>query len=174
MGLLTLADTSPRVELHDTALSHVDILDKHTHFAQGTSPSASRFAYASLPASDHTSTVSRASALAGQSTISGDDPADTPDTPNLARSSRVTSGVSGISERDVHHLRQISEASVSETASDHARIDNFTHRSAPEVSSSAFNTPSPVVSPPTGPERNGSDYLSAKPLPTSPGGVSPS
>jgi hypothetical protein len=100
----------------------------------------------------------------------------------------VTSGVSGISERDVKHLRQISEATVSD-ASEHGvgsgpavvveekekeaemgitpDEQSMTVRSAPEL-------PTPLsagISPPSATDtRAAEDYLTAKSLPVSPSG----
>lgn len=64
-----LADTSPRAELSDTALTPVDIISKHTHFGSnggGSSPLGNpSFQYSSIAATDHASMVSSNSAAGG-------------------------------------------------------------------------------------------------------------
>ena len=66
---LTFADTSPPAELHDTGLSPIDVIQKHSNFAQhrarsGNNPSQSSFSFA-----DNTSFVSRTSGAANSARV---------------------------------------------------------------------------------------------------------
>ncbi|KUI57512.1 hypothetical protein VP1G_04800 [Cytospora mali] len=67
--LAELQDTSPFAELSDTALTPVDIMEKHSHFGSSGNNASSRgnpsLAYSSLAATDHASMVSSNSAAAG-------------------------------------------------------------------------------------------------------------
>ena len=185
-------DNSPTAELHSTHLTPDQIVSRKF---SGPSPFSSA---EGGPGTEHSS-LSRASANAsasvGRSPILRDaDGPSTPITPNPAESSRVTSGVSGISEREVRHLRQISEATVSDASEHHHPVEkvlteeteklgkereregdevvitpddqSLTVRSAPEI-------PTPLsagISPPSAEGASGEDYLTAKSLPVSPGG----
>ncbi|KAH7160955.1 hypothetical protein EDB81DRAFT_879293 [Dactylonectria macrodidyma] len=146
-----LADTSPLVELHDTGLSPVDIIQKHTHFAKPQSTSLTDPSYSSYSmGQDRASTVSRSSAAAHNSIISSTGPDDV--------SARVTSDLSGISEVDAANLRRLSSGPVSPRsdltpAEDDKAVGDL-------VPSPASPTP---VSPPTAGESSGQDYLTAKP-----------
>jgi len=128
------------VELQDTGLTPVEIIENHSHFAaaRGGSLNNSSF-YSSVAQADHASTVSRSS---GQGVVTPLQPAPQagvrPDSPPLgaptyeagpggagsvgsaaagvgtgAAAARGVSGVSGLSERDRVHLRQISDTTVS-------------------------------------------------------------
>ncbi|KAF5008911.1 hypothetical protein FDECE_4843 [Fusarium decemcellulare] len=154
-----MPDTSPPVELHDTGLSPIEIIQKHSHFASGK-PSMSDPSYSSYSmGAEHTSTVSRST---GQAGISG------PDSPTAGHS-RITSDVSGVSEGDAAQLRNIGGTPVSPRSMD-AQI------ASPAVKAGSDNLPSPPldpsplsppveqtpVSPPSADETSGGDYLTAK------------
>ena len=170
-----IAGHSPPSELHDTGLTHYEVLNKHSRAGgQGsrstTNPSISY--HSNVLGSDHSSIVSRSSgALGGRSRVSSE--ARRPDSPppnategTPPHGARIASGVSGLSERDAGHLRQISEGTVSLTSdqgdrgvSDHAASDQ-----------QPFSSP---VSPPSAGERVGGDYMSLRqpvsPTPSGPG-----
>ena len=180
-------DTSPRAELSDTGLTPVDIINKHSHFAnrspgpRSASPAThpSSF-YALSQPSDHVSTHSCIPApRQGRGSFDR-----RPDSPSLglvqggrgpsspghrpAPSPRVVSNVSGVSERDQSHLRQISDVSVSTgtgTAPGSPRLENvgIATTTSPLASPALSNTrvsPPLAVSPPSGDGRDAPDYMS--------------
>ena len=141
-----LADTSPPIELHDTALTPAEIINKHSHFGSEGSLNNPSF-YSSITQTDHASTVSRSSggnappvnnipppALyrpAAPSHISFDRGSPGADvTPSTAAAVSATSpvlphfgsGVSAVSETDRTHLRQISDTTVSSVMSGGSRM----------------------------------------------------
>jgi hypothetical protein len=141
----------------------MDIINKHTHFAPGGYRSPSNPSYNSdSKYSDQTSMVSRSSGVLGTLTRS-ESPAimssatEPPTSPARSNTGRIVSGVSGISDREASHLRQISEATVSSQESG-AILEE------PATSAQSPVTPGETgpVSPPTGEERTGSDYISAR------------
>jgi hypothetical protein len=97
-------------------------------------------------------------------TLQGDSPllAEQTYSPPL-ESARIASGVSGLSEREMRHLRQISEATVSSTSeTGHQEPEPITIVQGTEISPA-----SPMVSPPTAEESPGDDYISSR-VPVSP------
>lgn len=148
-----LADTSPLVELHDTGLSPVDIIQKHTHFAKPQSTSLSDPSYSSFSVGqDHASTVSRSSAAANSANV--------PSSPDDV-SARVTSDLSGISETDAANLRRLSGGPVSPRSDvDDNPVEE--EKVAGDISLSPLASPTPV-SPPSAGENSGQDYLTARP-----------
>lgn len=150
---LTHTDTSPLVELHDTGLSPVDIIQKHTHFAKPQSTSLSDPSYSSFSVGqDHASTVSRSSAAANSANV--------PSSPDDV-SARVTSDLSGISETDAANLRRLSGGPVSPRSDvDDNPVEE--EKVAGDISLSPLASPTPV-SPPSAGENSGQDYLTARP-----------
>ncbi|KAF7539028.1 hypothetical protein G7054_g2418 [Neopestalotiopsis clavispora] len=126
--LFEMMDTSPRVELSDTGLTPVDIINKHSHFARSphsattpTNPSSfsnysSNIEHASISTNSQTRAI-----FPNGSEARPDSPAlpiTSASTPPLGASqppadNRVVSDLSGISNREQAHLRNISDASVS-------------------------------------------------------------
>ncbi|KAI6487942.1 hypothetical protein MCOR11_008643 [Pyricularia oryzae] len=137
-----LMDTSPRIELQDTGLTPVEIINKHSHLHQNHGGSIhSSNLYSSINQTDHASGISRVSGPS-ESGFRNDDavPGIRPDSPSLGSvggyggvgagvgmaaaqnyqpdrqqspSPRNESGVSGISDRDRRHLRHLSDETVS-------------------------------------------------------------
>lgn len=135
-------DTSPRIELQDTGLTPVEIINKHSHLHQNHGGSIhSSNLYSSINQTDHASGISRVSGPS-ESGFRNDDavPGIRPDSPSLGSvggyggvgagvgmaaaqnyqpdrqqspSPRNESGVSGISDRDRRHLRHLSDETVS-------------------------------------------------------------
>ncbi|KAF4982414.1 hypothetical protein FZEAL_1932 [Fusarium zealandicum] len=160
-----MPDTSPPAELHDTGLSPIEIIQKHSHFAPGPkSRSATNPSYSSFSMGEHASTVSRST---GQQQVS------TPDSPTAGHC-RITSDISGVSEGDAAQLRNLGASPVS-PRSDSGHLPSPTGRRESDILPSPPLDLGPVsppieqtpVSPPTGEESPGDDYISAKP-PTSP------
>ncbi|KAI5463824.1 hypothetical protein BGZ63DRAFT_403091 [Mariannaea sp. PMI_226] len=169
-----LADTSPPAELHDTGLSPLEIIQKHSHFADTKDRPVTDPSYSSFSGQEHASTISRSSMAANSTTLqpSGAIRED--------QSVRAASDLSGVSEADAEKLRRLSDNIVS-PSSDADVIspkDNkvfpdssFATETPPPVSpalvSPALVTPTPTspgpVSPPTAGESTGQDYLTAKP-----------
>ncbi|KAK7417379.1 hypothetical protein QQX98_004656 [Neonectria punicea] len=144
-----LDDTSPRPELQDTGLSPIEIIQKHSHFAEPKSTSLSDPSYSSFSmGQDHASTVSRSSAAANSAAV-------VPGSPDDA-SGRVTSNVSGVSEAELAKLRRLSGGPVS------PRSDTGDVPSKEEKVASDMPSPTPV-SPPSAGENASQDYLSARP-----------
>lgn len=137
-----MTDTSPRAELHDTGLTPVEIINRHSHLGSLNDPSN----YSSITQTDHASTVSRSSGAAPHpASVSRPElpsPDPRPDSPPLGTyydvsapvspqatgqgqqqatggegGRKVESDVSAFSERDRAHLRQISDATVSSVGS---------------------------------------------------------
>ncbi|KAI1877277.1 uncharacterized protein JN550_001349 [Neoarthrinium moseri] len=178
--LVELMDTSPRVELGDTGLTPIDIINKHTHFAPRTPHSArnpSSFGSSSYAVSgDHASvsTNSQARGLAGTPSL---DPAR-PDSPALGtvtgpaatstpepEAGRVVSDLSSVSQREQAHLRNISDVTVSSAAG--------TAPPTPVIGSAVPGSPPPPVSPPTAEGREQqTDYF--QPMDRAVGGNAPS
>ncbi|KAM0432817.1 hypothetical protein ACHAPT_004519 [Fusarium lateritium] len=157
-----MPDTSIPHELHDTGLTHIEVVQKHSNFAKGQHPSSP----SSRTYSEHASTFSR----------STDQHVSSPDSPTVGRSSRITSDVSGVSEGDAAQLRNIGANPVSprsvhsqlRSPSPADKADSDILPSPPEEPTpvSPPGEPTPVsptpVSPPTAGESSGGDYLSAK------------
>ncbi|KAK0643252.1 hypothetical protein B0T16DRAFT_429940 [Cercophora newfieldiana] len=119
-----LPDTSPRPELHDTGLSHVDVLNRYSRLSEAVTSSlndSSHYTHSGTHQTDHASVTpsSRSASTAAARHMS----AELPSSPVPASATTVTprgyipSGVSNISERDRAHLRTISDTTVSSVAS---------------------------------------------------------
>lgn len=162
-SVLTRIDTSPPVELHDTGLSPLDVIQKHSHFGADKSLSNPSYSSFSGGAADFNSTISHSSAALNSQAP----PSDRVDSPQPLPSpepyDRVTSGVSAVTEADRTHLRNISEASAVSSTGFHP-VERPQPERAISESTEPVTTP---VSPPTAMEAPGDDYLSA------PGVVSP-
>ncbi|TLS31551.1 hypothetical protein PpBr36_02992 [Pyricularia pennisetigena] len=137
-----LMDTSPRIELQDTGLTPVEIINKHSHLHQNHGGSIhSSNMYSSIGQTDHVSGISRVSGPS-EAGFRNDDAVQgiRPDSPALGSvgayggagarvemgitqnyqpdrqqspTPRNESGVSGISDRDRRHLRHLSDETVS-------------------------------------------------------------
>lgn len=131
-------DTSPRAELHDTGLSPVEIIARHSRLGSHNDPSSY---HSSTSQTDHASTVSQSSGvpIAVSRHELPSPPTETaspsggsrPDSPPLGRDGdavgqpvgaqtgggnggiQLRSGVSEVSDADRAHLRQVSDATVS-------------------------------------------------------------
>ncbi|UPK96828.1 hypothetical protein LCI18_007763 [Fusarium solani-melongenae] len=158
-----MPDTSMPSELHDTGLSPLEVIQKHSHFAKGrqhSSPSSRTY-------SEHTSTFSRSTDQQGVSS---------PGSATPARSSRITSDVSGVSEGDAAQLRNLGATPVSpRSAHSQLRSPSPVGKADSDILPSPGEEPTPIsppgdpalvsptpVSPPTAGESSGGDYLSAK------------
>ncbi|ETS82513.1 hypothetical protein PFICI_04389 [Pestalotiopsis fici W106-1] len=165
--LFEMMDTSPRVELSDTGLTPVDIINKHSHFARSphtattpTNPSSfsnysSNIEHASI------STNSQTRGIFPGSEARPDSPAlpiTSASTPPLGAAqpppdNRVVSDLSGISNREQAHLRNISDASV---VSSGAGVVG----TAPPTPVMGHAFPSPaLVSPPSAGPEGREDYF---------------
>ncbi|KAF4450892.1 hypothetical protein F53441_6031 [Fusarium austroafricanum] len=156
-----MADTSRPPELHDTGLSPIEIIQKHSHFANDRKPRSM-----SNPSSnsnsiggEHASTVSRSTGpLVSQ-----------PESPTAGHT-RMTSGVSDVTESDGRAPRVTSDVSgVSE--GDTSALRHYTSPISPKTDDG--NMPSP---PPPGMTEAILPSPPADPTPTSPlddGPVSP-
>lgn len=161
--ILTIIDTSMPPELHDTGLSPLEVIQKHSHFGKGrqhSSPSSRTY-------SEHTSTFSRSTDQQGVSS---------PESHTANRSSRITSDVSGMSEGDAAQLRNIGATPVSpRSAHSQLRSPSPVGKAESDILPSPPEEPTPIsppgdpalvsptpVSPPTAGESSGDDYLSAK------------
>ncbi|KAK0619948.1 hypothetical protein B0T14DRAFT_220847 [Immersiella caudata] len=172
------ADTSPRPELHDTGLSHVDVLNRYSHLSKAIASHNSSLHtsdFSGTHQTDHAS-VTPSSASVGTGTIqarhmSVELPgAPVPPSPVPASAATVRgyipSGISNISERDRAHLRTISDTTVSSVASA-PRDANDAGGAIPEeqepVTPAGGTLSSPVlpISPPTQGETGASDYISS-------------
>ncbi|KND88719.1 hypothetical protein TOPH_06648 [Tolypocladium ophioglossoides CBS 100239] len=78
--LLTIADTSPPAELHDTGLSPIEVIQKHSNFAQNKTRSPTDPSHSSFSFADNTSFVSRTSGAANSARV---------DSPLLGNSSPI-------------------------------------------------------------------------------------
>ncbi|KAK1752104.1 hypothetical protein QBC47DRAFT_433058 [Echria macrotheca] len=172
-----LMDTSPRPELHDTGLSHIDVMNRYSRLASGaslnngshyTTSGTQQIDHASVAPSPSSASVAtsgaaaRASASArhASSELAGDTPPPAPAPPPVSPAvagagarGYIPSGVSNISERDRAHLRTISDTTVSSVATG-AQVGG-------DVGAGAVSSPSP----PTGDGGiggGGGDYISAK------------
>ncbi|KAF5019644.1 hypothetical protein F66182_8348 [Fusarium sp. NRRL 66182] len=152
-----MPDTSRPPELHDTGLSPIDIIQKHSHFATDqkshsmSSPSSNSY----FIGAEHASTVSRSTGP--RVSTPG------PDSPTAAHS-RIASDVSGVSEGDVSRLRQMASP-VSPRTDD----GQFAAMVGSDILPSPPADPTPTsplgqvaVSPPSANETPGQDYISAK------------
>jgi hypothetical protein len=161
--VVELGDTSPPLELHGTALSPAEIIDKHTHFASNKPRTLSNPSYSSFSAGaerDFNSSISHSSAVMNSSAARSDQaespaPGATPEPTN----DRVTSGVSSMTERAASHLRQISETSVGSTGMHPMVVERPPASRAISEGTEPITTP---VSPPTGDESPAEDYISAR------------
>lgn len=177
--MLTIPDTSPPVELHDTGLSPIEIIQKHSHFATTNTKKLSITDPSYNSSFSVQTTVSRSSALASNPPSSHQPASPTPET----ASARVTSDVSGVSDAEAARLRRLSTSPVSprSDADDDGDTNNNNNNNNPLVvekaESDIIPAPTPVspsppaaapaspnpVSPPTATgEASGQDYLSAK------------
>ncbi|KAM0328248.1 hypothetical protein ACHAQA_005657 [Verticillium albo-atrum] len=160
-AIAELPDTSRPPELHDTGLTPVDIIAKHSHFAApGARPSGNPSSYYGSVSGNEESSLSRSSGVLGVPSR-GQSPGP-PSPPMPGRAARA-SNVSGLSERETSHLRQISEATVSSATSSAERVPQVARpaRDAGAVSPGAVSPG--AVSPPTGGVMEESDdYVSAK------------
>ncbi|KAL9946212.1 hypothetical protein ACHAP6_000874 [Verticillium nonalfalfae] len=161
-----LPDTSRPPELHDTGLTPVEIISKHSHFATpGARPSGNPSSYYGSISGNEESSISRSSGVLGAQSR-GQSPSPVPPGPpsppiigSGGRPGARASNVSGLSEPEKSHLRQISEATVSSATSSAERV--------PQVARPAKEPATPTspgaVSPPTGgPAEESEDYVSAK------------
>ncbi|KAK9420210.1 hypothetical protein SUNI508_06738 [Seiridium unicorne] len=167
--LFEMMDTSPRVELGDTGLTPVDIINKHSHFARTprstttpTNPSSfSNYSSNVDHASISTNSQSRAAFPASDagrpdSPALGHVQAPTPteNSEPLPPDSRVVSGVSSMSGRDQAHLRNISDVSASTTGSAGAAGPP-----TPIISNAGPFSPLGPVSPPSATSEGREDYF---------------
>lgn len=150
-----LADTSPRVELQDTGLSPMEIIQKHSHFAETKTRSPTDPSYSSFTTGqDQASSISRPSGAPSAGAIN---PIGSDDT-----SARVASDVSGVSDMDAANLRRMSAGPVSpRSVSGEIPLKEKSADASPAMVSPALASPTPV-SPPTAGEDTAQDYLSVK------------
>lgn len=158
--IVELADTSPPAELHDTGLSPLEIIQKHSHFAPGRKPrSTADPSYSSFSVGqDHASTVSRST-----------DP--TTSSAPLGRQNRIASDVSGVSETDATVLHNMVTSPLTPRSADSEGFAISGRRDSsalpsPPILASPLPEQTPV-SPPTADDSPGQDYISVKPT-TSP------
>ncbi|KAF4335944.1 hypothetical protein FBEOM_10213 [Fusarium beomiforme] len=176
-----MADTSRPPELHDTGLSPLEILQKHSHFANDhkprsmSNPSSNSYSLGG----EHASTVSRST---GPPTSQVDSPTTghnrmTSDVSGVTESDgkppRVTSDVSGVSEADASALRHMASPVSPRTAD-----GSLPSPPLPEMTDDILPSPpadptpnSPIgegpvspapVSPPSANDAPGRDYITAK------------
>jgi hypothetical protein len=161
--ILTNLDTSPPVELHDTGLSPLEIIQKHSHFATTKNQSITDPSYSSFTVQDRASTVSRSSGAANSAALQPGSP--TPET----SSTRVKSDISGVSEADAAKLRRLSAGPVSPDVDENPIIEEKAESDIIPALTPVSPSPVPAtpaspnpVSPPTAGDSPGQDYLSAK------------
>lgn len=161
-------DTSPRVELHDTGLSHVDVLTRYSKLGaavttdplQYSSPSPS-----TTTKNNNTISPDQSSAITPSSASVSTRPPHTrndsisSELPATATSTKpprgyIPSGVSGVSEGERAHLRTISDATVNSAVV--APVDEG-GVSPPTASAAVF-----VTAQGTERDEEGTDYLSAR------------
>lgn len=156
-------DTSPRVELHDTGLSHVDVLTRYSKLGAAVttdplhysspSPSTTTKNNHNTISPDQSSAITPSSASVSthrhphtrNDSVSSELPAKPP-------RGYIPSGVSGVSEGERAHLRTISDATVNSGA-DEGGV------SPPTASTAVFVTAQGTAQ---GREEEGTDYLSAR------------
>lgn len=157
----------------------MDIITKHSHFAQNGGSLNNPSYYSGVTQTDHASTVSRYSdprqaqvqyAQGQAQPVAFSSPDVRSESPPLdggrgvsAGAPQVVSGVSGISERDKAHLRQVSDGSVSSVGgSDRGQVSPGLAAMAQLGHSNGYSPTTPPVSPPSAESREGEDYLSAR------------
>ncbi|KAK4449938.1 RING finger protein B [Podospora aff. communis PSN243] len=176
-----LPDTSPRPELHDTGLSHVDVLNRYSRLSEAVAShnssslnASSDYATSGTHQTDHAS-VAPSSASVGTGTIQARHmsvelpgmpvPSSPPPTSTTTVRGYIPSGVSNISERDRAHLRTISDTTVSSVASaprDANDVDGVIPEEQEPTTPAGGTLSSPLpVSPPTQGESKGGDYITA-------------
>ena len=178
-GIAELMDTSPRVELQDTGLTPVEIINRHTHFAPGASwrvANSSSVYNSTLETEESSATDSHLVGTASGGTV-GLTGASQTLSPMSATAAGTLAGagllpyrppstVSGISGREAAHLRQISGDTVSS-----GEVDGENTGATPSVQVDPAGTQADLttpVSPPTTGLESGDgrgDYLTAAPTP---------
>ncbi|KAK6211817.1 hypothetical protein LQW54_005677 [Pestalotiopsis sp. IQ-011] len=170
--LFEMMDTSPRVELSDTGLTPVDIINKHSHFARSphtattpTNPSSfsnysSNIEHASISTNSQTRAIFPGSDGRPDSPALPPPSASTPPTGGIPPpDNRVVSDLSGISGREQSHLRNISDASVSTGIDDATGAGDGTAPPTPVIGNAIPMSPPGPVSPPSAGADGREDYF---------------
>ncbi len=157
-------------------MTPVEIINKHSHFAQNRGSVHNSSHYSSIAQADHASSISyvsgaRSVQLAPTASYSDHRPDSPPlGTPAAQQSgaaagpsNRGASGVSGLSEHDRAHLRQISDTTISSVDTSRDRPVAVPETTAPgnsPLSASVLPLGSAgAVSPPTPYLGEGDDYM---------------
>lgn len=132
-----LPDTSPRPELHDTGLSHIDVMNRYSRLGEAIASNNSsslnatdQYTTSGTHRTDHASVTPSSTSVGTSTTQPRHMSTELPGPPVVAAAAAaaatstgasprgyIPSGVSQISERDRAHLRTISDTTVSSVAS---------------------------------------------------------
>lgn len=162
-GTLTIADTSRAAELHDTGMTPVEVNRKRSALKRAPR-SHSNTSFSLGMDGDFNSAIAESP---GARHGSGSNLAESP-SQNVSPEppfDRLTSGVSSVTERDASHLRNISETSMQHAELPASELTSTPAEAAPvpptpDETTEHARSPMPI-SPPTGDESPGEDYLSA-------------